>query len=513
MKDTDKTIDSLPETFATEEEAISTPMSESAPLDLLPVAGIRTSTTCAGIKYAGRRDLVAIEAAAGSACAAVFTRNAFCAAPVSVAKRHLSVAAPRYLLINTGNANAGTGQRGLQDAELSCTAFASLTQCQPQEVLPFSTGVIGEPLPLERLIAALPQVLAALRPDGWAEAAQGIMTTDTRPKGASLRLTVAGRTITLTGIAKGAGMIEPDMATMLAFIATDAGMDKALLQRCLAAAVADSFNAITVDGDTSTNDACVLLATGQAGLTLRDEGEAYTAFAAALRELCIELAQGLVRDGEGATKFITIDVEQGRDPAECRQVAYTIAHSPLVKTAFFASDPNWGRILAAVGRAGLPELALDAVVLYLDEVCIVRNGGRAEDYTEERGQQVMRRGNITIRVQLGRAAPRRVSGPPICRSITSASTPSIAPEDEPCASLGRRRGACRGRHSVQYPRRGVADPPPYACSSGRSVGVSRREGGGGRDDPGGPAAGIAGRTGYHGAFRPAADPHPSRLPG
>lgn len=379
-------------------------MSGPAPLDLLPVAGIRTGTTCAGIKQAGRRDLVVIEVTAGSSCAAVFTRNAFCAAPVSVARQHLSVATPRYLVINTGNANAGTGQRGLRDAEASCEALAELTQCQPQEVLPFSTGVIGEPLPLERLIAALPQALAALRPAGWAEAAQGIMTTDTRPKGASRRLTVADRTITLTGIAKGAGMIEPDMATMLAFIATDAGMDKALLQRCLMAAVADSFNAITVDGDTSTNDSCVLLATGQAGLTIRDEGEAYTAFAAALRDLCIELAQGIVRDGEGATKFITIAVEQGRNPAECRQVAYTIAHSPLVKTAFFASDPNWGRILAAVGRAGLPNLALDAVVIYLDDVCIVRNGGRAEDYTEERGQQVMQRGDITIRVQLGRGS-------------------------------------------------------------------------------------------------------------
>ncbi len=377
-------------------------MFEPTPLALFPVAGIRTGTACAGIKYAGRRDLVVIEVASGSTAAAVFTRNAFCAAPVSVAKRHLSIAAPRYLVINTGNANAGTGQRGLDDAEASCEALAELVGCQAQEVLPFSTGVIGEPLPLQRLIAGLPQALAGLRPDGWMEAAQGIMTTDTRPKGASRRLTIAGHPITLTGIAKGAGMIKPDMATMLAFIVTDAGIDKGLLQRCLAAAVADSFNAITVDGDTSTNDACVLLATGQSGLTIREEGDAYTTFTAALRELCIELAQGIVRDGEGATKFITIEVEQGRNPAECRQVAYAIAHSPLVKTAFFASDPNWGRILAAVGRAGLPDLVLDAVVLYLDEVCIVRNGARAEDYTEERGQQVMRRGDITIRVQLGR---------------------------------------------------------------------------------------------------------------
>ncbi len=379
-------------------------MSASLTLNLLPVPGIRVGTCCAGIRYAGRRDLVVIEAAAGSTCAAVFTRNAFCAAPVIVAKRHLDIARPRYLVINTGNANAGTGQRGIADAEASCAALAGLTGCQSREVLPFSTGVIGEPLPLDRLVTGLPQALAELRPEGWEEAARGIMTTDTRPKAVSRQLRSDGRTVTLTGIAKGAGMIKPDMATLLAFVATDAGLSKPLLQRCLEAAVAESFNAITVDGDTSTNDACVLLATGRAGPAIRQEGAVYTAFAAALREVCIELAQAIVRDGEGATKFITILVEQGRDVAECRQVAYTIAHSPLVKTACFAADPNWGRILAAVGRSGLDALALDAVVIYLDEVCIVRNGGRSEDYTEELGQQVMQRSDITIRVQLGRGA-------------------------------------------------------------------------------------------------------------
>jgi glutamate N-acetyltransferase/amino-acid N-acetyltransferase len=252
------------------------------------------------------------------------------------------------------------------------------------------------------VLVGLPAVLAALRPDGWAEAAHGIMTTDTRPKWASRRLMLGGQEVAVTGIAKGAGMIRPDMATLLAFIATDAAADEALLGQVLSDAVADSFNTITVDGDTSTNDACVLLATGQAGAIVPEEGEDYARFAAAVREVCIDLAQAIVRDGEGATKFITIQVEGGRDGVECRQVAYTIAHSPLVKTAFFASDPNWGRILAAVGRAGLADLELERVAIHLDEVCIVRDGGRAPDYTEERGQEVMRRSDIAIRVELGR---------------------------------------------------------------------------------------------------------------
>jgi glutamate N-acetyltransferase/amino-acid N-acetyltransferase len=280
--------------------------------------------------------------------------------------------------------------------------LADLTGCQPEEVLPFSTGVIGEPLPLERLIAGLPQALTRLGPAGWSAAACAIMTTDTRPKAASRQFTDAGRTVTVSGIAKGAGMICPDMATMLAFLATDAGMEKGLLQRCLLEAVKDSFNAITVDGDTSTNDACVLLATARAGLWVREEAEAYEKLRYAVKEVCGELARAIVRDGEGATKFITIRVEQGRDKAECRQVAYLIAHSPLVKTAFFASDPNWGRILAAIGRSGLDDLNLQGVFIYLDEVCIVAEGGRAPGYTEEGGQAVMRRPDITIRVQLGR---------------------------------------------------------------------------------------------------------------
>ena len=371
-------------------------------MEPLIVAGIRLGTTRAGIKYPDRRDLVVIEAAVGTQAAAVFTRNAFCAAPVIVARTHLAAASPRFLVINTGNANAGTGRQGLVDAEASCQALAERVGCRPEEVLPFSTGVIGESLPLFRVVTGLPAALAALRPDGWAEAAHGIMTTDTRPKWASRRLHLAGRDVTVTGIAKGAGMICPDMATLLAFVATDAAVDPALLHRILTDAVADSFNAITVDGDTSTNDSCLVLATGQSGASVPAEGEDYERFAAAVREVCSDLAQAIIRDGEGATKFITVQIEGGRDVAECRQVAYAIAHSPLVKTAFFASDPNWGRILAAVGRAGLADLEIDRVAIHLDEVCIVQAGGRAPDYTEEQGQQVMARPEITIRVQLGR---------------------------------------------------------------------------------------------------------------
>jgi len=368
----------------------------------LNVAGIRLGTAHAGIKYPDRRDLVVIEAAAGTRAAAVFTQNAFCAAPVTVARAHLAQTAPRYLVINAGNANAGTGAHGLADAEATCRALAEQTRCQPEEILPFSTGVIGEPLPMERLIAGFPAALAALHPEGWAEAAHGIMTTDTRSKWASRRLKLGEKDITVTGIAKGAGMICPNMATLLAFVATDADVEQNLLQRVLNEVAADSFNAITVDGDTSTNDALVLLATGQSRVSIPLSGDVHDRFSDAVREVCIELAQAIIRDGEGATKFITIDVEGGCNRAECRQVAYTIAHSPLVKTAFFASDPNWGRILAAVGRAGLADLDLERVAIHLDELCIVRAGGRAPDYTEAQGQPIMARPEITIRVELGR---------------------------------------------------------------------------------------------------------------
>jgi glutamate N-acetyltransferase/amino-acid N-acetyltransferase len=371
---------------------------------LLPVPGVRLATVCAGIKKPGRRDLVLIELVEGACCTAVFTRNAFCAAPVVVAKRHLAQGIPRYLLINTGNANAGTGERGLQDASSCCQSLAKIMDVMPEQVLPFSTGVIGEPLPVTPIFNAMPAACKALSETGWVEAAHGIMTTDTVAKGVSRQVEIAGQMITVTGIAKGAGMIRPDMATMLAFVATDAKVAAPLLQQFLQAAVQDSFNSITVDGDTSTNDACVLIATGcspMEEITASDDA-AFAALARTVREVCIALAQAIVRDGEGATKFITIEVEGGADNEECRQAAYAVAHSPLVKTAFFASDPNWGRILAAVGRAGIRDLDVARVAVFLDELCIVTKGGRAPDYQEEQGRAVMAREEITVRIDLGR---------------------------------------------------------------------------------------------------------------
>lgn len=378
------------------------PVRLSAPTELRPIEGVRLGIASAGIKKPGRRDLVVFELAPGSTCAAVFTRNAFCAAPVLVGREHLLQKAPRYLLVNTGNANAGTGAAGMLNARRSCASLARLAACSEQEILPFSTGVIGEPLPIEKIEAALPAALADLRADAWVDAAHGIMTTDTVAKGASRSFDCNGRTVTLTGIAKGAGMIRPDMATMLCYVATDAAIEQAQLQSALEQAVDASFNRITVDGDTSTNDSCILVATGKSGVT--PQGTDYEAFVAALRELCIELAQAIVRDGEGATKFVSIEVGEGAHAGECLQVAYTIAHSPLVKTALFASDPNWGRILAAVGRAGIDALDLQRVRVYLDDVCIVRDGGRAPDYTEAAGQAVMAREEIRIRVLLGRGS-------------------------------------------------------------------------------------------------------------
>jgi len=366
---------------------------------LPPIAGIRLGTAVAGIKTQ-RADLVLMELAAGSQCAAVLTRNAFCAAPVTVVRQHLTTHQPRYLLINSGNANAGTGPAGYDDALTCCQAVAQLSGCQPQEVLPFSTGVIGQPLPTAKIQAALPTALAHLSPEGWAAAAHAIMTTDTGPKG----FAVQQAEFTVTGIAKGAGMIRPDMATMLAFIATDIALSAPLLHQCLTQAVAASFNRITVDGDTSTNDACVLIATGQRELPLIDNVHhpLFAPLQSAVTQVCTQLAQAIVRDGEGATKLITIAVEQGRCEAECLQVAYTVAHSPLVKTAFFASDANWGRILAAVGRCALPEFSLETVHIFLNEVCIVAHGSIAAAYREAQGQQVMQQAEITIRILLGR---------------------------------------------------------------------------------------------------------------
>ncbi len=367
------------------------------------VAGLRLAVACAGIKQEGRRDVVLMALDEGTQVAAVFTRNAFCAAPVHICRAHLAQSAPRYLLTNTGNANAGTGEQGMDDSLACCEAVAQAAGCATAAVLPFSTGVIGESLPVEKITTAVPALLAALGDDGWADAAHGILTTDTVPKGASMQVSIDGVLVTVTGIAKGSGMIRPDMATMLAYIATDAQVAQPVLQACLEQAVARSFNRITVDGDTSTNDSCLLMATGRSALCIgHADGAAFAALCTAVSTVCESLAQAVVRDGEGATKLITIDVQGGRNREECLQVAYAIAHSPLVKTAFFAADPNWGRILAVVGRAGLEALNIDAVQLFLDDVCIVRDGGRAPEYTEEAGQAVMDRDEINVCVVLGR---------------------------------------------------------------------------------------------------------------
>ena len=367
-----------------------------------PVKGVRLGTCNAGIKQTVRDDILLMAVEPGGSCAAVFTQNAFCAAPVTVARQHLSQA-PRWLLCNSGNANAGTGPRGMSDALSSCEAAAQVLGGELHQVLPYSTGVIGEPLPLAKLVAALPAAAANLDEQHWDRAAKAIMTTDTFAKGASERFEIAGETVVITGISKGAGMIQPNMATMLGFLATDAKISSELLQACLANAVEKSFNRITVDGDSSTNDACTILASGASAAPIIEANSAeYEVFAAALNKVCKRLAELIVRDGEGATKLMRIVVEQAQDSAEAVQVAKTIAHSPLVKTAFFASDPNWGRILAAVGRAGVVHMDLEAIEIYLGDVCIVRQGGRADSYTEAAGQQVMNQAEITVTVRLGR---------------------------------------------------------------------------------------------------------------
>ena len=376
------------------------------PSALLPVRGVRLAACSAGIYRRPRPDLSLIAVPPGSTGAALFTTNAFCAAPVSVARSHLSAASPRYCLINAGNANAGTGARGLSAASETCRALAEVGGCSPEEVLPFSTGVIGEHLPVEPIRKAIPGLHAGLGEDGWMDCAHAIMTTDTVPKGSSRTVEIDDRSVTITGIAKGAGMIHPDLATMLVFVATDAVIEAGALQAMLARVGAYSFNCITVDGDTSTNDAVVLLATGQSGHPVLRSGDEPRAvgFQAALGEVCTELAQAIVRDGEGATKFISVCAEEGADANECMAVARAVAGSPLVKTAFFASDPNWGRILAAVGRAGIRDLDISRVSLLLDEVCVVEEGQRAPAYTEQDGQRVMSRSEITIRIRLGRGS-------------------------------------------------------------------------------------------------------------
>jgi len=372
------------------------------------VAGFKLGTTSAGIKTPGRSDLVVMELQPGSTVAGVFTQNAFCAAPVVVAKQHLSSAAPRYLVTNTGNANAGTGEQGMIDAQASCIALAELQGVSTDQVLPFSTGVIGEPLPIEKLLAALPAAVAALDENTWASAAEGILTTDTRAKGASLQYqpdSATDKLITITGITKGSGMIKPNMATMLGYVATDAQVDSELLQRALRLVANKSFNRITVDSDTSTNDAVILVATGASGIHI-DESN-FEHFVAQLEIVFIELAQSIIRDGEGASKFVSVVVDGALDSAEALKVAYTVAESPLVKTALAASDANWGRILAAVGRAGVEDLDVSRVSVRLNEVLIVEAGGRAASYTEAVGEAAMAPEDITIHISLNRGAPEK----------------------------------------------------------------------------------------------------------
>jgi glutamate N-acetyltransferase/amino-acid N-acetyltransferase len=372
---------------------------------LLPVAGVELGHAEAGIRKPGRKDLLVVRIAPGAAVAGAFTQNRFCAAPVLVCKEHLATRSDmRALVVNTGNANAGTGETGLAHARETCRGLARLLDCEPGQILPFSTGVIMEPLPVERLLAGLPRALEQLRPDNWLAAAQSIMTTDTLPKAASRSLVLDGRRIAVTGIAKGAGMIRPDMATMLGFVATDATVRPRLLQALVRDVADQSFNCVTVDGDTSTNDSFVIVATGASGMApiASAADPRFGPLRDALVALARELAQAIVRDGEGATKFIEIRVEGARARDEARQVAYAIAHSPLVKTAFFASDPNLGRILAAVGNSGVAELDAQRVQLYLNDVWVARDGGRHPEYREDDGQRVMRGAEIVVRVELGR---------------------------------------------------------------------------------------------------------------
>ena len=368
-----------------------------------PVAGFELGIASAGIKKPGRRDVVLMRCAESSTVAGVYTQNAFCAAPVLLCKQRMQ-SSPRYLLVNTGNANAATGELGLQAANAVCQELAGLLGCPVEQVLPFSTGVIGEPLPVAKIVAALPAAISDLREENWALAAEGIMTTDTLPKGASVQFQHNGVTVTVTGISKGAGMIRPNMATMLGYIATDAAVSQDILQNILHDAANKSFNRITIDGDTSTNDSCILVATGQAALTpiTEAQGELYEALREAIEQVAMQLAQAIVRDGEGATKFVTVQVQGGANQQECLDVAYAVAHSPLIKTALFASDPNWGRIVAAIGYAGVKDLNTEQVNVYLNDVCIVAQGGRAQAYTEEQGAAVMQQAEILIRIELER---------------------------------------------------------------------------------------------------------------
>jgi glutamate N-acetyltransferase/amino-acid N-acetyltransferase len=382
------------------------PVNLSAPEahTLLPVKGVQLGIAQAHVRKPNRKDVLVMKLSPGSHVAGVFTQNRFCAAPVVLCKEHLAQGEEIHaLLVNTGNANAGTGEDGMQRARETCAALAGLLDCRPGQILPFSTGVIMEPLPADRIIAGLPDCIADLREDNWLNAAEAIMTTDIVAKGVSRQIIIGGKTVTITGIAKGSGMIHPNMATMLGYVATDAAISKRMLEGLIQYAVNRSFNCITVDGDTSTNDSLIVVATGQSGAAeIVADSDDYIALRDAVTEVATLLAQAIVRDGEGATKFMTINVEGGRDEAECRKIAYAIAHSPLIKTAFFASDPNLGRILAAIGYAGVDDLDVDKLKLYLGDVLVTENGGRAVSYEEAQGAAVMKQPEITARVVLGR---------------------------------------------------------------------------------------------------------------
>jgi glutamate N-acetyltransferase/amino-acid N-acetyltransferase len=385
------------------------PVNLTSPIaaELLPINGVLLGTTEANIKKPNRKDLLVMQIDVQSTVAGVFTQNRFCAAPVTVAREHLAAGKGiRALVVNTGNANAGTGEQGMASARATCAAAAKLLGCAPEQVLPFSTGVIMEPLPLDKVVAGLPGCVADLKADHWFDASQAIMTTDIVAKAVSRQIKLGGVTVTVTGIAKGSGMIHPNMATMLGYIATDAAVAQPLLQQMVSQASDASFNCITVDGDTSTNDALMLIATGKSGAATitQADSDAYRQLQAAVTEVAIFLAQAIVRDGEGATKFITVKVEGGKSRAECKQIAYAVARSPLVKTAFFASDPNLGRILAAIGYAGVADLDVQRIQMYLDDVLVAEQGGRAASYREEDGQRIMQQSDIAIRVVLGRGA-------------------------------------------------------------------------------------------------------------
>ena len=386
--------------------AVNSPLPVAS--DLKPVNGIEIGYAEVGIKKPGRKDVLVMKLADSATVAGVFTKNRFCAAPVQLSKAHLEAAANggkpiRALIVNTGNANAGTGESGLAKAHETCAALARMLDCDPQQILPFSTGVILEPLPVEKIVAGLPDAIANLQLDNWFNAAEAIMTTDTQPKAASRTVDICGHAVTMTGISKGAGMIRPNMATMLGYLAIDAKVAQPVLDELVKHAADHSFNCITIDGDTSTNDSFMLIATGTGSLAIANtDSTEYAELKMAVTDIARNLAQQIIRDGEGATKFITITVEEGSSVEECRKIAYSIAHSPLVKTAFFASDPNLGRILAAIGYAGVDDLDVTKLDMYLDDVWVAKNGGRNPDYEEGQGQRVMKQSEITVRVKLQR---------------------------------------------------------------------------------------------------------------